>query len=145
LYAIDQMGENAGPSGDFIVVNSDDSRTEFTTSDGKIIVKQFSGIGTENFIIKKYNGKSISFSFFKLNGIYYVNVNGVHVMDYHKFIHIISMHQTETGVTIKNGYVGEMYIDNCDMSIMHKALETMAKWSAQKRSIWRDIVYYIFN
>lgn len=135
----------ASPAGDFVVVNTDESRTEFTTSDGKMIVKQFSGTGTENFVIKKYNGKCISFSFFKLNGIYYVNVNGVHVMDYRKFTRIISMHQTESGVKIKNGFVGDMFLENCDISIVQKALETMAKWNDSKRSIWRELVYYIFN
>ena len=31
--------------------------TEFKESDGKLLVKQFSGTNTDNFIIKKFNNK----------------------------------------------------------------------------------------
>ena len=53
--------------------------TEFKESDGKLIVKQFSGTNTDNFIIKKFNNKRLEFSVFKLNGIYYININSFHI------------------------------------------------------------------
>ena len=48
----------------------------------KLIIKQYSGINTDNFIISKPDGKKISFGFFLINGIHYINLNGEHIIDY---------------------------------------------------------------
>ena len=47
---------------------------EFKEHDGKLLIKQYSGINSDNFVIKKVDGKKLNFSFFRLNGIYYVSI-----------------------------------------------------------------------
>lgn len=134
---------------EFLIVNNHTSKngniTEFKESDGKIIVKQFSGTNTENFIIKKFNGKRLDFSFFKLNGIYYINLNGCHIIDYKHFINIQHITKIEEDVKIKNPYIGEILLINCDIDIVHKALTIMSDWIKSKQNTMSDIMYYIFH
>lgn len=134
---------------EFLIVNNHSSKngniTEFKESDGKIIVKQFSGTNTENFIIKKFNGKRLEFSFFKLNGIYYININGCHIIDYKHFINIQHITKIEEDVKIKNPYIGEILLINCDIDIVHKALTIMSDWIKSKQNTINDIMYYIFH
>ena len=63
---------------EYLIIDNHSSKngniTEFKESDGKILVKHFSGLNTDNFVIKKFNGKRLEFSFFKLNGVYYINI-----------------------------------------------------------------------
>ena len=134
---------------EFLIVNNHSSKngniTEFKESDGKIIVKQFSGTNTENFIIKKFNGKRLEFSFFKLNGIYYININGCHIIDYKHFINIQHITKIEEDVKIKNPYIGEILLINCDIDIVHRALTIMSDWIKSKQNTINDIMYYIFH
>jgi hypothetical protein len=118
---------------------------EFKECDGKMLVKQFVGINTDNFIIKKYNGKRLEFSFFKLNGIYYININGCHIIDYKQFVNIQHISQVEENVKIKNTYVGEILLMNCDVDIVHKALTIMSDWMKSKQHVLSDFMYYIFH
>jgi len=118
---------------------------EFKECDGKMLVKQFAGINTDNFIIKKYNGKRLEFSFFKLNGIYYININGCHIIDYKHFVNIQHISQVEENVKIKNTYVGEILLINCDVDIVHKALTIMSDWMKSKQHALADFMYYMFH
>jgi hypothetical protein len=119
--------------------------TEFKETDGKIIIKQFSGINTDNFVLKKYNGVRFEFSFFKLNGIYYINLSGHHIIDYKKFIHIQKISQVNNNVVIKNAYFGDILIPNCDIDLFKRSLVVMNKWMKSKGSFFKDIFYYIFS
>ena len=114
---------------------------------GKIIIKQYSGINTDNFVITKHDGKKISFSFFTMNGIYYINLNGEHVMDYYKFINIkkISYNITDNTLKISHHHFGDIYIQNCDVDVFKKALLEMNTWIKNKKSMWSNILYYIFT
>ena len=118
---------------------------EFKECDGKMLVKQFAGINTDNFIIKKYNGKRLEFSFFKLNGIYYININGCHIIDYKHFVNIQHISQVQENVKIKNTYVGEILLVNCDVDIVHKALTIMSDWMKSKQNVLSDFMYYMFH
>jgi hypothetical protein len=136
--------------GDFLIVEnhvnrSGDVTTEFKECDGKILVKHFSGLNSENFVIKKYNGKRLDFSFFKLNGIYYVNLNGHHIIDYRRFISIQSVSNVADDVKIVNCYIGELNLSNCDVDIVQKALVVMANWIKHKTKWWSEIMYYLFH
>jgi len=122
-----------------------DLTTEFKESDGKLLVKQFSGINTENFIIKKFNNKRLEFSFFKLNGIYYININGFHIIDYKRFINIEHIIKEDENVKIKNPLIGDILLLNCDVDIVYKALQIMADWMKSKKSIVRDFLYFLFH
>lgn len=119
--------------------------TEFKECDGKILVKQFSGTNTENFIIKKFNGKRLEFSFFKLNGIYYINLNSYHIIDYKRFINIDFISKENENVKIKNLYIGDILLLDCDVDLVHKALNIMADWMKNKQSIFKDFLYFLFH
>lgn len=119
--------------------------TELKECDGKILIKHFTGINTDNFIIKKYNNKKLDFSFFKLNNIYYININGHHIIDYRKFINIEEISKFNEDVKIKNSYIGEIILNNCDVDIVQKALEVMADWMKSKQSFLKDFMYFVFH
>lgn len=117
--------------------------TESKECDGKILVKQFTGVNSENFIVKKVNGKELAFSFCKLNGVYYVNLNGQHMIDYKKFVNIQSVCNCNDDVRLKNVYVGEIVLQNCDVEIFHRALEVMNAWMSKQTNWFNDIIYFI--
>lgn len=122
--------------------------TELKEHEGKLIIKQYSGINSDNFIIKKYDGKKISFSFFKLNGIYYININGEHIIDYKKFIsiqQISKVEDDETSIKVKNSYIGDILIRNCDPEIFQKALNVMANYMKNKTSYVSDLMHFVFS
>ena len=145
----------------FLIVNNHvnkkgDVTTEFKEYDGNILVKHFSGINSENFVVKKPDGKRLEFSFFRIGGVYYVNLNGHHIIDYKKFIKIQSISNLSVGpveqngpegtdVKIRNVYVGEIVLKNCDVEIVQKSLQVMSKW-IKKQTWWlNDLMYYIFH
>lgn len=113
----------------------------------KLTIKQYSGINIDNFVISNSNGKKISFGFFTINGIYYINLNGEHIIDYYKFIQIkkISYDAKDNYLKITNAQLGDIYIPNCDTEIFKKALSEMNKWMKNKHSILTSLYYYIFN
>lgn len=125
--------------------------TELKEHEGKLIIKQYSGINSDNFIIKKYDGKKISFSFFKLNGIYYININGEHIIDYKKFINIQQISKIEqddekvSSIKVKNAYIGDIMIHNCDPEIFQKALSVMSNYMKNKSSYVSDLMHFVFS
>jgi len=126
--------------------------TELKEHEGKLIIKQYSGINTDNFVIKKFDGKKITFSFCKLNGIYYISINGDHIIDYKKFINIqqISKIENENDVTknsikIKNIHVGDIIIHNCDIEIVQKALTIMSTYMKNKTNYVSDFMHFLFT
>jgi hypothetical protein len=123
--------------------------TELKEHEGKLIIKQYSGINSDNFVIKKFDGKKISFSFFKLNGIYYVSINGDHIIDYKKFVNIQQISKIEqdniVAVKIKNAYIGDITINNCDPEIFHKALNVMSNYMKNKSSYVSDLMHFVFS
>ena len=120
--------------------------TELKECEGKLIIKQYSGINTDNFIIKKADGKKIAFSFFKINGIYYVNINGEHIIDYKRFVNIqqISKHDNNS-IKVKNSFIGDIIITNCDVEMFSKSLSTMNKYMKHKTTYYTDFMYFMFN
>ena len=131
------IDNHSTPNGDVV--------TEFKECDGKILVKHFSGVNSENYVVKKLDGKKIEFSFIKLHGVYYVNINGHHIIDYKKFLRIQSISNVGNNVKINNLYIGEIILLNCDTEIVYKALYVMNKWM-KKKSWWLgDLLYYVLN
>lgn len=134
---------------EFLVIDNHLSKngsvtTEFKECDGKLLVKQFSGTNTDNFIIKKFNNKRLEFSFFKLNGIYYINLNGYHIIDYKRFINIDHIAKENENVKLKNSYIGDIILLDCDVDIVHKALTIMSDWMKNKQSMFRDFLNFLF-
>jgi len=119
---------------------------------GQLIIKQYSGINTDNFVIKKFDGKQIAFSFFKINGIRYLNINGENIINYNKFINIQQVVKLETkddelpGIKITNGFYGNMIIYNCDVEIFSKALSVMNKYMKNNKSSFvTEIMNFLNN
>jgi hypothetical protein len=122
--------------------------TEFKEHDGKLIIKQYAGINSDNFVIKKFDGKKIAFSFFKLNGIHYISINGDHIIDYKRFINIQQVSKLEgesCSIKVKNGYIGDILIHNCDTEIFQKALNVMSKYMKNKSNYVSDFMHFMFN
>jgi len=111
---------------------------------GEIIFKQYSGLNTENFVFRKTNDKNLHISLFKLNGIYYININGEHIIDYKRFKNIQCISQIENHVLIKNSYIGQLKISNCDIDLFKKSLFVLAEWMKKKTSFVNDFFYYLF-
>lgn len=132
-------------------VKNNDEITELKEHLGKLIIKQYSGIGTDNFVIKKFDGKKISFSFFKLNGIHYISINGEHILDYRKFVNIqkISKFEKDDGtsdsIEIRNSFIGNLVIHNCDIDIFKKALDVMNTYMKNHRTYMNDFIYLLMN
>jgi hypothetical protein len=134
---------------DFLIVDNhvtaNGDVTEFKHCDGKLLVKHFAGINTDNFIVKKINGKQMEFSFFKINNVYYVNINGHHIIDYKKFVIIKRISNVDSDVKIQNAYIGDIVLTNCDVDIVKKSLDVMAKWMKNKSWWWSNLLYHIFH
>ena len=113
----------------------------------KLIIKQYCGVNTDNFIISKIDGKKLIFGIFTINGIYYINLNGEHIIDYNKFIHInkISYNAEQNCLKITNNNFGEIYISNCDLDIFNKAMIEISNYMKHKTSLLSNIFYYIFS
>lgn len=135
---------------DFLIVDNHIQRdgnitTEFKECDGKILIKHFSGLNCENFVVKKYNGKKLEFSLFKLNGVYYVNLNGHHIIDYKKFVNIQYITNSGEDVKMRNPFFGEIVLKGCDVEVVQKAMTVMAS-EMKKRSSWfSEVLYLIFH
>lgn len=147
----------------FLVVDKHISKrgeeiTEFREVDGKILIKHFTGVNTDNYILKKYvtNNEDtyvmkIEFSFFQINGIYYININGNHIIDYKKFSKGIQQisnvkslsDELSCNVIIRNCYFGEIILQNCDTELVYKMLNVMKDWIKGKNSFFKNLLYYI--
>lgn len=111
---------------------------------GEIIIKQYSGLNTENFLLRKSNGKVLHISLFKLNGIFYININGEHIIDYKRFKNIQCISQIDENVVVKNSYIGQLKISKCDVDLFKKALFIVSEWMKKKTSFFNDFFYYLF-
>jgi len=133
---------------DYLFVDKHVSKKGTSTSlkeqDGQYLITQFSGVNCENFIIKK-DSYQLKFSIFKLNGIYYVNLNGHHIIDYNKFIHIsqISL-EGDNNVKIYNPCIGTIVICDCEVDVVCKALTIMQKFMKGKISFWKTVFNLLF-
>lgn len=123
--------------------------TQIKETHDTLIIKQYTGINSDNFVIKKANGNVLNFSFFKLNGIFYININNEHILDYKKFTKIQLISCIEEGFTesvkINNLFFGEIIIKNCDTEIFMKALDIMNKYYSNKTSLLSEIIYFLVN
>jgi len=145
----------------FLVINTHRSNkgediTEFKETDGKLVVKHFLGLNTDNYVLKKSDGKNLSFSFFKINGIYYINLNGCHIIDYKKFISGIKQISDESetdkevkntfnNVVLKHAYFGQIKLRNCDVEMCYKAITLMKESMKGKITFWKNVYYYLMG
>lgn len=131
-----------------IVTKKQKGCTEITEGDGKYIIQQSSGLNTDGFTIKKSSGKQLKFSFFKINGIYFLALNDDHICDYKKFTHIekITIHpDNENDVLVKNTSLGEFKLKNCDVDIIRKAMKIMHEYIKPKRNIIKEFFEFLLT
>lgn len=138
---------------DYLIINHTNNKKGedtivFKENDGELIIKQYSGHNSDNFIIKKFDGKQLSFSFFKINGIHYVNIDNKHIIDYKKFVniqHISNLEGETPAIKISNVHVGVLIIHNCDIEIFSKALSVMSNYMKNHKSSYFSQLMYIMN
>ena len=131
-----------------IVTKKGKDITEIKEGDGKYIIQQSSGLNTEGFTIKKANGKCLKFSFFKINGTYFLSLNDDHICDYKKFTHIekITCDPTnENDVLIKNTILGEFRLKNCDVDIVKKSMKVMHEYMKPRRNIFKEFFEFLLT
>jgi len=133
---------------DFLIVNNKKidniDITDTKEKCGDIIFKQYSGLNTENFLFRKGEYK-LQISLFKLNGIYYININGEHIIDYRRFKNIQCISQNQENVNIKNSYFGQLKISKCDVELFKYSLFVLSEWMKKKTSFFSDFLYYMFH
>lgn len=129
---------------DYVILDNKNGTTDI---EGDIKVIQYSGENTnsENFILTKNNNKKIEFSFFKINGIYYININNQHIIDYKKFVNIQYITNDNDNVKMKINNIGEIIIPSCDLILLQKSLEVMNKYMKKKTYWFSDLVYLIIH
>ncbi len=141
--------ESNTPNDDFILVDNHmingDLIPEFKQIHGKILVKHYIGINTDNFHLKKAEGSEFKFSFFKINGIYYINVDSHHIIDYKKFTNIQQIIKENENVKIRSKNFGEIIVENCDLDLVKKGLSIMDEFIKARTSFWQDLLNYIIN
>lgn len=116
---------------------------EFKHIEGKILIKHFIGTNTDNFVLKKGNGCEFKFSIFKINNIYYININGCHIIDYKRFTKIEQIIEENGFVKIRNKEFGEIIIQNCELDLFKKGLDIMDHFIRSRSSFWKDLFYSI--
>lgn len=127
--------------------------TEMKECEGKLVIKQYSGINTDTFVIRMPDPNSqdtilrLKFSFFKLNGTRYININGDHMVDYLQFVKITSVEKLENNaIKIKNSVLGEIIIQSCTPEIFQKSLLVMQsymKYKSRYGNTFDKIMYYL--
>ena len=116
---------------------------EFKQIDGKILIKHFIGTNTDNFILKKSSGSQFKFSIFKINNIYYININDYHIIDYKKFTKIEQIIEEYGEIKVRNKEFGEIVIPNCELDLFKKGLDIMDHFIKSRTSFWKDLFYSI--
>lgn len=112
--------------------------------DNDIIIKHYFGVQCENFILIK-ESKRLSFSIFRLNGVYYININGEHIIDYAKLINVYYIKNQEESVKIKSKHFGEITLDNCNVDLVKKALEIMNRELKKKYKWYKELFFFIIH
>jgi hypothetical protein len=118
-----------------------------TEKSDKIIIQQYSGRNTENFklITTKH---TLILSLFKLNRVWYININGYNILDYKQFVRF---HKIETSnentIKIYNNYTGDLSIPNCNIALFQKGIKIISNWMkySHPNSLWNDFMYFFFH
>lgn len=139
----DDIGSSCGGNGGS--TNNKKNLKEFVHLEDKILIKHSIGVNSDNYLLKKSNNKKLQFSLFKLNNIFYVNINSEHIIDYRKFTCIQKITTKNNDLIVKNSYIGELIIPNCDIDLIQKSLVIMSDWMKKKKTWYNDIIYWIFN
>lgn len=115
----------------------------------EISVKHTKNGSVDKFIVNT-SSKTLQFTFFKANGIYFVNINNVHIIDYKQFAKVKNITQVNNGkdITLSIGSTSasvSLLIKDCDVEMIQKALIVMSEFMKTKSSLYKDLVYILFH
>ena len=87
-------------------------------------------------------------SYYKLNGIFFVNINGENLFDFKTLLLIDSVkcivENDVSIIIIKNSSLGEIRIKNCDLEIFQKAIHFLNTWVKKNKNYIRDLLNALF-
>lgn len=141
---------------DYQIINKDkytdkenDKNNDEDSTDKSFYSKHYLGHNSENLIIKQKNLK-IHFSYYRINGMYFVNINGEHVFDFKRLLLIDWMtnvkneNTDDCNLKIKNANLGEIIIPNCNVKMFEKGIKEIHQWIKKQSNIVKDIYNFVF-
>ena len=116
--------------------------------ENSIYSKHFTGHNCENLIIKQGNLK-IHFSYYRINGMYFVNINNENVFDFKRLLFIDWMRNEKSennncDLKIQNSNFGEIIIPNCNVKIFEKGIKEIHQWIKKQSNLIKDIYNFVF-
>jgi hypothetical protein len=140
---------------DFALINTNRSTnrteshfTECYEMDGDFYIYTLFFEDKEKYVIANKKGQRVSLVFFKLNDIYYININRYITIDLKRFLHIEYIVTQETdgeNIKIKTTYDQILILQNCDISLVHKMLKFIEKWYNNHCNWWYNLKYHMTN
>lgn len=134
---------------DYILINTFISKNnldnlEIGNFDGKILTTQSSSINSDKWCLVSSNKNQIEFTISKINNIFYIIINGLHVIDYKQFIiHSIILPPNNTNNTIHvDGKFGKINVDNCDTHLFKKMTEIIHDTMKTRITTFYNLCYY---
>lgn len=111
----------------------------------EVNVKHINNGSTDKFVVNT-SSKTLQFVFFKANGIYFININNEHIIDYKQFAKVKNIKQMNNGkdITLSIGKES-LLIKDCDVVIIQKALIVMSEFMKTKSSLYKDLMYILFH
>lgn len=102
--------------------------------------------GTSDKFVVSTPEKKLEFTFFKANGIYFVNINNMHIIDYKQFCKVKNITQMNNGkdITLSIG-TSTLLLKDCDVQMIQKALIVMSDFMKTKSSLYKDLMYVLFH
>lgn len=106
--------------------------------------------GTADKFVVSTSSKKLELTFFKANGIYFVNINNAHIIDYKQFAKVKNITQMHNGkditLSIGSGSASaSLLIKDCDVEMIQKALIVMSEFMKTKSSLYKDLIYILFH
>jgi hypothetical protein len=129
---------------DYIIIENRDNTTGLFEFDNNIVIKHFFGVQSENFILMR-GSKRLKFSIIKLNGSFYINLNGEHIIEYTKFISISYLNNIDNNVKIKSKYFGELIIENCDIHLVTKSIEIITRELKNRYKWYKELFFFLIQ
>lgn len=123
------------------VTKDGDTKLEYGNYDGKILFRQTIGLNSDVYILNNHNYE-LKFSISKINNVYYININGQHLIDYKKFTIETITDSILTGSVKITGIFGEIIIENCDTILFKKMLKIIDEILKPKMHFFYNLSYY---
>lgn len=108
-----------------------------------IYIKEYPGAGGSTNIKLSRAGQQIHFNWYRLHGMYFVNINGEHIFDFNRLCLIDHISNVGNDCVIQNSDLGEIMIPNCSVKLFEKALFFVEQRIKKKRNLIKDIFSFL--